>query len=138
MSFWFVFFFAIYSVLFFFFFQAEDGIRDFHVTGVQTCALPILIPTTPPESAIARSWSSERLRGWCAIARHDECEASTGSAAVASTSQNVASETCDTSISSPSSFIRRTTRLPNSLSPPLFRGSVEDPAQSLPLFHVSV
>src|SRR5690606_40956132 len=28
-----------------FFFQAEDGIRDFHVTGVQTCALPIsLIP----------------------------------------------------------------------------------------------
>src|SRR5690625_5711601 len=27
----------------FFFFQAEDGIRDGHVTGVQTCALPILI-----------------------------------------------------------------------------------------------
>src|SRR5690606_40139351 len=27
--------------LFVFFFQAEDGIRDFHVTGVQTCALPI-------------------------------------------------------------------------------------------------
>src|SRR5690606_39736772 len=26
---------------FFFFFTAEDGIRDFHVTGVQTCALPI-------------------------------------------------------------------------------------------------
>src|SRR5690625_6172107 len=28
-------------LLFFFFFQAEDGIRDGHVTGVQTCALPI-------------------------------------------------------------------------------------------------
>src|SRR5688572_24705313 len=28
--------------LFFFFFQAEDGIRDLTVTGVQTCALPIL------------------------------------------------------------------------------------------------
>src|SRR5690606_40721679 len=28
--------------VFVFFFQAEDGIRDFHVTGVQTCALPIL------------------------------------------------------------------------------------------------
>src|SRR5690606_40680337 len=28
-----------------FFFQAEDGIRDFHVTGVQTCALPISSPT---------------------------------------------------------------------------------------------
>src|SRR2546430_6155481 len=27
--------------LFFFFFQAEDGIRDLTVTGVQTCALPI-------------------------------------------------------------------------------------------------
>src|SRR5690606_40848982 len=27
-----------------FFFQAEDGIRDFHVTGVQTCALPISDP----------------------------------------------------------------------------------------------
>src|SRR5690606_40335488 len=32
---------ALYSCVFFFF-QAEDGIRDFHVTGVQTCALPIL------------------------------------------------------------------------------------------------
>src|SRR5207253_6425927 len=30
-----------YSLCFFFFFQAEDGIRDGHVTGVQTCALPI-------------------------------------------------------------------------------------------------
>src|SRR2546430_7949345 len=31
---------------FFFFFQAEDGIRDLTVTGVQTCALPILIGKT--------------------------------------------------------------------------------------------
>src|SRR5258707_9812079 len=29
----------------FFFFQAEDGIRDIGVTGVQTCALPILNPS---------------------------------------------------------------------------------------------
>src|SRR5207302_7976845 len=35
---------------FFFFFQAEDGIRDFHVTGVQTCALPIWILKTKPAS----------------------------------------------------------------------------------------
>src|SRR5256885_11787872 len=28
-------------VCYFFFFQAEDGIRDYKVTGVQTCALPI-------------------------------------------------------------------------------------------------
>src|SRR5256886_1297384 len=31
----------VYCLLFFFFFQAEDGIRDLTVTGVQTCALPI-------------------------------------------------------------------------------------------------
>src|SRR2546430_4768949 len=30
-----------YSLFLFFFFQAEDGIRDLTVTGVQTCALPI-------------------------------------------------------------------------------------------------
>src|SRR5256885_13336820 len=29
------------SLHLFFFFQAEDGIRDYKVTGVQTCALPI-------------------------------------------------------------------------------------------------
>src|SRR6266566_7196206 len=28
---------------FFFFFEAEDGIRDYKVTGVQTCALPICV-----------------------------------------------------------------------------------------------
>src|SRR5699024_9935541 len=31
----------------FFFFQAEDGIRDRNVTGVQTCALPIWVPIVP-------------------------------------------------------------------------------------------
>src|SRR3712207_2321548 len=31
-----------------FFFQAEDGIRDIGVTGVQTCALPICVPALPP------------------------------------------------------------------------------------------
>src|SRR3989454_12500962 len=32
----------------FFFFQAEDGIRDYKVTGVQTCALPILVAAALP------------------------------------------------------------------------------------------
>src|SRR5690349_15672326 len=32
----------------FFFFQAEDGIRDLYVTGVQTCALPIYPGTGAP------------------------------------------------------------------------------------------
>ena len=35
--------FNVLCFLFFFFFQAEDGIRDIGVTGVQTCALPIYI-----------------------------------------------------------------------------------------------
>src|SRR3712207_6858840 len=34
---------AVERCLLFFFFQAEDGIRDIGVTGVQTCALPIYV-----------------------------------------------------------------------------------------------
>src|SRR5436305_8111410 len=40
-------------MFFFFFFQAEDGIRDADVTGVQTCALPIWI-------VIARATTRQR------------------------------------------------------------------------------
>src|SRR2546422_1598311 len=36
-----------------FFFQAEDGIRDVAVTGVQTCALPISIHSAPAPHAYA-------------------------------------------------------------------------------------
>src|ERR1039457_7440309 len=41
------------SVSCFFFFKAEDGIRDYKVTGVQTCALPIWFQQRPcsPRSA---------------------------------------------------------------------------------------
>src|SRR2546425_4806124 len=38
--------------LLFFFFQAEDGIRDKLVTGVQTCALPISTGRTPARPAV--------------------------------------------------------------------------------------
>src|SRR5690606_28907488 len=38
-----------------FFFQAEDGIRDFHVTGVQTCALPICRARSLPEGLSGRA-----------------------------------------------------------------------------------
>src|SRR5439155_18417067 len=41
----------------FFFFQAEDGIRDGHVTGVQTCALPIC-PGFPGNSGMKTVWSN--------------------------------------------------------------------------------
>src|SRR5438105_7199198 len=39
-----------------FFFQAEDGIRDPLVTGVQTCALPISLPF-----GIARRWGYDKI-----------------------------------------------------------------------------
>src|SRR6266566_699915 len=38
-----------------FFFQAEDGIRDYKVTGVQTCALPISAALSPPCLAASKS-----------------------------------------------------------------------------------
>src|SRR6266403_4304883 len=42
----------------FFFFQAEDGIRDLYVTGVQTCALPIY---SPDNRALARELKDVKL-----------------------------------------------------------------------------
>src|SRR5205823_10533773 len=61
--------------LFFFFFQAEDGIRDKLVTGVQTCALPIfgglerlarpLVFTFPNADAGSRALVA-RAREFCA------------------------------------------------------------------------
>src|SRR5256885_6862586 len=54
----------------FFFFQAEDGIRDYKVTGVQTCALPIswegaevIVPNASLVSERLTNWTySDRLR----------------------------------------------------------------------------
>src|SRR2546427_7886395 len=69
-----------YELLFFFFFQAEDGIRDLTVTGVQTCALPIsatrarsaavchrgsrlrITPPPPPRSRARRDTARARAR----------------------------------------------------------------------------
>src|SRR5690625_7993713 len=47
-------------IIAFFFFQAEDGIRDGHVTGVQTCALPI---SDGEEEALAAVLASQLGRG---------------------------------------------------------------------------
>src|SRR3712207_6991851 len=52
----------------FFFFQAEDGIRDIGVTGVQTCALPIF----------ARSGFEKRRRDDVAVVRRLSASSSTG------------------------------------------------------------
>src|SRR5215813_15060842 len=53
----FVFFDAHLAILFFFVFQAEDGIRDADVTGVQTCALPISL------NVLVMRWAERRERG---------------------------------------------------------------------------
>src|SRR3989442_15527247 len=45
----------------FFFFQAEDGIRDADVTGVQTCALPICVPTVELERPDASNASANNV-----------------------------------------------------------------------------
>src|SRR5690606_25874543 len=42
------------------FFQAEDGIRDFHVTGVQTCALPILFQCVGEGGGVLEYFVCER------------------------------------------------------------------------------
>src|SRR2546430_6755472 len=46
----------------FFFFQAEDGIRDLTVTGVQTCALPISLARRLPGQDKAQVATSRRRR----------------------------------------------------------------------------
>src|SRR2546430_4543129 len=51
---------SLYTLFLFFFFQAEDGIRDLTVTGVQTCALPISLQ---PGRMIARDKLAALLWG---------------------------------------------------------------------------
>src|SRR2546430_4629389 len=59
----------------FFFFQAEDGIRDLTVTGVQTCALPIFLRASPPRP-ICRTTS---LRPYASKARRSSILVDTAS-----------------------------------------------------------
>src|SRR5258706_7667887 len=47
----------IQCIFVFFFFQAEDGIRDWSVTGVQTCALPI--SSRRRHTRLVSDWSSD-------------------------------------------------------------------------------
>src|SRR6266540_1014844 len=50
------------SLVFFFFFQAEDGIRDRDVTGVQTCALPIFAKRKSGAWGVRSELSTNRAR----------------------------------------------------------------------------
>src|SRR5438445_1935446 len=49
--------------VFFFFFQAEDGIRDIGVTGVQTCALPILLWLSQEEQGYLSEAAMKEIAG---------------------------------------------------------------------------
>src|SRR5256884_4196566 len=60
----------------FFFFQAEDGIRDVAVTGVQTCALPIC--ADEPGGYAGRTRGATQESQWSG-SRSDEADASPGS-----------------------------------------------------------
>src|SRR5256885_7071182 len=66
----------------FFFFQAEDGIRDYKVTGVQTCALPIC---TTKQSLSHPPISSSYGSFFC-CSLHSLCTCGNGSAPSASAS----------------------------------------------------
>src|SRR5699024_11447260 len=55
---------------FFFFFQAEDGIRDRNVTGVQTCALPILTNDDPLKQYFQRHQSQYHLLKYLPLGFH--------------------------------------------------------------------
>src|SRR2546430_7303283 len=59
------------SILIIFFFQAEDGIRDLTVTGVQTCALPISgRPVKCASDRKARNEKKGRFKRSCACPFH--------------------------------------------------------------------
>src|SRR5256885_15854968 len=67
----------------FFFFQAEDGIRDYKVTGVQTCALPISTafwkprPSLDPQAHMGPLVSKEqmdRVMGYIEAGKRDRSE----------------------------------------------------------------
>src|SRR5256885_5180120 len=59
--------------LFFFFFQAEDGIRDYKVTGVQTCALPIEERGIGSADRHAASISDEGSGNWLQFPGKQAC-----------------------------------------------------------------
>src|SRR5690606_40025154 len=79
-----------------FFFQAEDGIRDFHVTGVQTCALPIFVnesaalKRSPGRGrSVASAW---RTSTWVPANRRASGSARTGSSSTRSEERRVGKE----------------------------------------------
>src|SRR5579875_1240969 len=75
------------AIYYFFFFQAEDGIRDHCVTGVQTCALPIsscwdalgdVLTGTDPRPWFRRPAKPGRCHPSAPFSRGQACKLSAG------------------------------------------------------------
>src|SRR5256885_3919335 len=60
----------VMRVMSLFFFQAEDGIRDYKVTGVQTCALPICIADVGGKLGQAGNLAHHAVRGFLPVVGH--------------------------------------------------------------------
>src|SRR3989449_8133966 len=60
--------------IFFFFFQAEDGIRDVAMTGVQTCALPIYREAAVEPRVVDEPLPPDRRARLLEVHAHDETE----------------------------------------------------------------
>src|SRR3712207_8142651 len=78
-------------ILLVFFFQAEDGIRDIGVTGVQTCALPISASPGIGSRGPARSWPRAASRAG-AVASLSSCGANLPGAHLRSEERRVGKE----------------------------------------------
>src|SRR5688500_20354969 len=84
-----------FQIILLFFFQAEDGIRDYKVTGVQTCALPIssllggVRVTLNPNPSITRAIRRSR-------SLHSRCWRISGSAATSQIGRASCRERVDT------------------------------------------
>src|SRR5256885_3603266 len=77
---------AMLTIDLFFFFQAEDGIRDYKVTGVQTCALPIC--NSNPGTIIRQVAQFERdpaVKAWVLKKAAGVCECCSSNAPFEST-----------------------------------------------------
>src|SRR5690606_40495308 len=72
-----------------FFFQAEDGIRDFHVTGVQTCALPIYWLALDQLPAFCDTGVTSKAGSWSSASQCEVARRPVSRPAAASSSEPV-------------------------------------------------
>src|SRR5699024_7530360 len=88
-------------VYFYFFFQAEDGIRDRNVTGVQTCALPIWADETAESE---QAGSSDQQSETAEVQGNDEKAAETEANESTETSQPEEAEVKEVELKEPEDY----------------------------------